>query len=194
MLTPESHVAAVGRFHDSQGPVELLVRGEAGYTLVRVVAGHLEPLAFFPWGAWVGVGPLMPEDSLQLAGDMDGNGLDDLRVQTHEGVAVLGFGNGQLYPVLEAWYGQDLDGWDLRPEDTFQAAGDLNGDGRKDLVVRREDRLGMLSLLAWDPRRLQWSTPLGPSEDGLSVIRAGSVYADLDGDGLREVLVSEVAP
>ncbi|WP_164014426.1 FG-GAP-like repeat-containing protein [Pyxidicoccus trucidator] len=193
-LTPDSHVEATGHFLSAQGPMELLVRGAHGYAVVVLSQGWPEPLAFWQWGTWVGIGELRPEDSLRLAGDVDGDGRDELLAQLHDGVAVLASGNGQLYPLLEGGYDQKLDDWELRREDVFQAAGDLDGDGRDDLVVRREDRLGVLGSLAWQPGWLRWTLPLGPSDDGLAVTGAAAIFVDLDGDGVREVLAHEVAP
>lgn len=192
-LTPDSHVEATGHFFSTQGPMELLVRGAHGYAVVVLSQGWPEPLAFWPWGTWVGMGELRPEDSLRLAGDVDGDGRDELLAKLHDGVAVLGSDNGQLYPLLEGRYDEKLDDWELRREDVVQAAGDLDGDGRDDLVVRREDLLGVLGSLAWEPGWLRWTQPLGPSGDGLGVTGAAAIFVDLDGNGVREVLAHEVA-
>lgn len=82
-------------------------------------------------------------------------------------------------------------GWDWTRAQEVLAAGDVDGDGRDEVVLR--DARGLASR-AWDSRWLRWSLPLGPSGDGRSVAGVAPVSADLDGDGVRELLAHEVAP
>ncbi|MCP3136145.1 FG-GAP-like repeat-containing protein [Pyxidicoccus xibeiensis] len=187
-LEPETTVVAVGRFLGSRGR-ELLVRTHHGLTLVN---GWLEPVMFLPYGAPVGEWPLEPEGQVLSAGDLDADGRDELLLHGHEGVMLATLAHGQP-EVLALWHrGDDSGGWPLERRDAFAAAGDLDGDGRGELVVRREDRIGVVSWRGQEPAWLRWSMALGRSQDGVADTTVAGVMADLDGDGVRELLAAEL--
>jgi hypothetical protein len=190
-LDEETSVVAVGRFLGLEGR-ELLVRSHHGLTLVRPVQGMLEPLMFIPYGEPLGEWPLEPDYRVLRAGDVDGDGRDELLVQGKEGVTLATLAHGKPEPLSVWRRGEDVGGWTLEYDDTFAPAGDLDGDQLGDLVVRRESGLGVVSWGRQGEVSLRWSMALGRSQDGVSDTVASGLLADLDGDGVRELLAAEL--
>ncbi|MCY1016907.1 FG-GAP-like repeat-containing protein [Pyxidicoccus sp. MSG2] len=190
-LDPETSVVATGRFLGLEGR-ELLVRSHHGLTLVRPVQGMLEPVTFIPYGEPVGEWPLEPDHRVLRAGDVDGDGRDELLVQGKEGVTLATLAHGHPEPLSVWRRGEDVGGWTLEHDDAFAPAGDLDGDQLGDLVVRRESGLGVVSWGRRGELSVRWSMALGRSQDGASDTVASGLLADLDGDGVRELLAAEL--
>ena len=76
------------------------------------------------------------------------------------------------------------------------STGDLNGDGRTDLVVSENGLDGVVYNLSTSGGQVVWS-PLVPFEflsGGDDSFAANSLATDLDGDGLEDVLIADVDP
>ncbi|WP_158630375.1 FG-GAP repeat domain-containing protein [Glycomyces terrestris] len=126
-----------------------------------------------------------PPTGLVAAGnyDYDGDGLDDVVARRDETGALElwpGDGAGGFGPravVARDWGGLDL----------IETAGDLNGDGRADLVGRMA-ATGALNFYAGNGAGFDPPVRIGRGWEVMTAIAAGHDY---DGDGLRDLLAVE---
>ena len=148
-------------------------------------------------------------------GDVNGDGLDDIAIVSSDGVSVLyGKADGRELDLLDLGAHDDAHAIGYRilsttPVRSVADAGDVNGDGRPDLVVGQPDRTlhrglrqtpraGTVSIVFGpeSPREINldalgadgfhvW-TDIERSWLGEDVVAAG----DVNGDGLADVLVS----
>lgn len=151
--------------------------------------------------------------SVSTAGDMNGDGLDDVIVAT------IGSGAGKAYVVFGRDGGGTIDLADLAPEDGFRItgvgngtmlgrsvsdAGDINGDGFADIIIGAPSQdspgynagqsyvvygghIGNVDLANLDPSR-GFTISGGGDYDftGYAVSKAG----DINGDGLDDLVVT----
>ena len=126
--------------------------------------------------------------------DFDGDGLVDIAKQTNGtaqgALATVAYGNASpvgTFSTLQGVHGGAA---------YSISTGDLNGDGRVDMIISENGLDGVAYNTGTTGGQATWS-PLVPfeflsgSDDSYA---ANSLAADLDGDGLDEVLISDIDP
>lgn len=151
-------------------------------------------------GTWIGDGE--PEDlgeTLQIAGDVNGDGADDLLVGAAGSKAFEVSGRNTHRGGLGLWYGLPVlgtelesassDAWILSGEDgpLGWASGDLDGDGLADVVFGGDDDFEVMSLagLARDP--VLGDEAFATVEVGTGWVTTSLDVRDLDRDGYGDL-------
>jgi len=133
---------------DGDGKADLLITSPWGIGLLRLQAGSLVPLMMTPSGGKLGGYDYNnTTDRLGGFGDFNGDGKADLVLATPQGLLLLGWdaATTRLQAIAIARNDQPIGGWHLNTRtDMFIPAGDLDGDGRDELVVRSNWGLGVL--------------------------------------------------
>jgi hypothetical protein len=126
--------------------------------------------------------------------DFNGDGMMDIAKQTNGtpqgALATVAYGNPALPGTFSA--PQGVHGGAAYSIST----GDLNGDGRVDMIVSENGLDGVAYNTATSGGQVVWS-PLTPFEfltGGDDSYAANSLAVDLDGDGRQEVLIADVDP
>jgi len=156
---------------DGVGRLDLAFVGDSDkLTLVRRGEGEEERTVR------VAVDERSPAPDALQAGDLDGDGRDELLLATKTDVVVLSWREDRLEERARVPHvSPDPDGFDLV---------DVDGDGRLDLLFVERDSEEPLRL-----RRGRGGLDFGPEQrTTLAPVRAGAT-ADLDGDGAAEVVV-----
>ncbi|MDX6743832.1 VCBS repeat-containing protein [Actinocorallia sp. A-T 12471] len=185
--------AEKNRFHlvadlDGDGRAEILVSGVKGIAvLARDGPGALGSVMTARDGSAVG-GRLLDvvNDGFGPAGDLDGDGRDEVLVVGEAGIAVLALaGPGAPDSLATVPNGARIGPWTLdTARDRFGPVGDLDGDGRAEIVVSGPGGLGVLKL---DAGALTCPFMLGPAV--LGEVDFPIAAADFAGDGRDEVLL-----
>lgn len=143
----------------------------AGDTLASLGAG-------FPFGAGFGT-------SVRTAvGELSGDGVADIVVAMGPGGGLVRLYDGQTIGEIASGFpfGGDFAGG------VSLATGDVNGDGRVDIIVAQASGGGTLRVFSGtDIALLQSVTPFGPSYGGGLNVAAG----DVDGDGRSDIVVGQ---
>ncbi len=135
-----------------------------------------------PWSLDHGGGP--PGELAVIPGDLNGDGYDDLVTTGSEGVLWVYLGSAKG-PVWAAEVTSDED-----PPDTLLAAGDVNSDGRDDVLVVVEPMARLFSGTdeGLSDSRTTTNLNTGDTNVGEFAVTCG---ADTDGDGTPELVAAE---
>ncbi|MFC4785588.1 FG-GAP-like repeat-containing protein [Nocardioides sp. MAHUQ-72] len=183
----------VGDF-DGDGRDEFLVVGPGGVALLKLSSGSFTTVAQAATGSRIGDWLLNPDDNFFWpAADYLGDGREDLLVTSPWGMGILTLVGGALTSRAMVANGTRIGGWLLNTLDNrFAPVGDLDGDGRPELLVVSPWGMGVLEVTngSWQN---PWLAPNGSRFDGWLLNTADNwvdVVADVDGDGRDEIVVT----
>ena len=179
---------------DGDGRAEIVVTSPWGLGILKLNGTTLTSIVMAPNGTSFGDWTLDTEtDQIEVAADVDGDGAAELIVSGPTKVAVLRLQHGSFVTVATARTGDNLAGWTLdAARDRLGVAGDLDGDGRDEILVTSTNGLAVLeyssgalraAVVAPNGTRLgEWL--LNTRDNRLNRV------ADLNGDGRAEVLAT----
>ncbi|HEY4029766.1 MAG TPA: C1 family peptidase [Caulobacteraceae bacterium] len=183
----------VGDF-DGDGHVEILVSNPSGMGVLKLVGGALTSVMTATNGTRFGGWVLdMSNNDFGPVGDFDGDGHAEIFVASPWGIGVLKLQGAALAcPMLQP-NGTRFGGWLLNTADNrFGEAGDYDGDGKTEVLVRSPWGLGILKL-AGATMTAPMMQPNGTRFGGWALDTSNNQFgpaADYDGDGKAELLVT----
>jgi len=126
-------------------------------------------------------------------GDFDGDGRDELLVTSPWGIGIFKLSGGTFSVPMMAENGSRFGGWLLNTADNrFSPVGDLDGDGREELVITSPWGIGVLKL-SGGTMTAPMMAPNGTRFGGWLLNTADNhivTVSDFDGDGRSEILIT----
>ncbi|MFE1646980.1 FG-GAP repeat domain-containing protein [Microbacterium sp. P01] len=191
--TSVNRVQLVGDF-DADGRHEALMSSPWGIGVAAFAGGATTTRAMAQNGTRLGGWIVDTSHNRFLhAADADGDGRAEVVVTSPWGIGLLGLRGGALTSLTLAPNGTRLGEWLLNTGDNWiPAVGDLNGDGRAELVITSPWGLGILrfdgtsfvSIVMAPNGTVFGSWTLNTATDRVEAV------ADLDGDGQAELVIS----
>jgi hypothetical protein len=146
LSTANDRVRLIGDF-DGDGWDELLVSSPWGIGILKRFGGSLSSLAMQPNGASVGGHIVGNSKTFALADRLQGDIRCQIVVADSAGIHVLAYEDRQLTRLAFAANGSRVDGWLLDTSvNSLRKAGDLNGDGRAEWIIRSQWGIGVMGL------------------------------------------------
>ncbi len=177
---------------DGNGRQDLIVRSGWGVGVLSLSGSSLVAIAWAQHGTSAGGWWLTAADRLEATGDFNGDGRADLVIRSTWGLGLLTLDAWNRFGVLAAGgNGTWLHGWRLAASDTLLGVGDLDGDGRKEFVIRSAWGINFIGLGAGNAWRVVGGNAFG---DLFGSWRFGSgdqilAFADISGDGRDDVVL-----
>lgn len=164
----------------ADGQPDLLIGAGPGGGLVRLLNGAdgSELAAGYPWGAGLTTGVRV------AAGDVTGDGIPDLMVATGPGDGRVSVFDGTNAGLIASFapFGTDFRGG------IHLATGDMDGDGRIDLLVGGGPGSGRIRIYSGAThQQIATDFPFGPAYTGGITLAAG----DINGDGRLDVIAGQ---
>lgn len=202
LLRSGDEFVGTGRF-GSAARDDLLVHGELGAIgMLHLNGSSLTSSAVNSPGHWMGGWNHGAPDTVQLPADYDDDGLDEFIIRSGSTLGIIErLASGQLTSVeiepfgtllTEQFWQAPGSGWTLDAGDELVAAGDMNTDGRAELVVRNADGLGLLTLDTTDQWRTRTRFFHGSRFSGGWLFGAGDEFVgigDYDGQDGEDLLI-----
>ncbi len=144
--TADNRFGPVGDF-DGDGRDEIIVSSPWGIGLLKRAGGTLAAPMMAPNGTRFGGWLLNTGDNwFGPAGDFDHDGRSEFAVTSPWGLGLLKLSGATLTPLMMAPNGTRFGGWLLNSFDNrLQAAADLDGDGRDELLISSPWGIGVLA-------------------------------------------------
>ncbi|WP_049564338.1 FG-GAP-like repeat-containing protein [Nonomuraea sp. SBT364] len=179
---------------DGDGKAEILVTSPWGIGVLKREGNRFRAVAMAPNGTRFGGWLLNTADNrFGPAADYDGDGREEILVTSPWGVGILKLSGTTFSVLMMAPNGTRFGGWLLNTADNrFGPVGDLDGDGRAEIVVTSPWGIGVLEL-SGSTLAAQMMAPNGTRFGGWLLNTADNHFgnvADYDGDGRAEVLVT----
>lgn len=186
-------IRGVGDFN-GDGKDDILICSPSAIGILTQQSSTLAPIMSQPKDAWFGGWRYNPDDNVvEGIADFNGDGKDDILMTSPWGVGVFTLQASTLAPLMVqpngAWFGS----WRYnRDENVLEGIGDLDGDGRDDLVLSSPWGIAVLKLqgstfttVLARPRDTWFGGwCYNPDEDAVRQV------ADFNGDGRDDLLMS----
>lgn len=147
---------------DGDGRDEILITSPWGLGVLKLVGGSLTHVAMHANGDNIDGHILRDSNTYALADNLRGGAGQQLVVADPTGLHILGLAGGRLCRFAFVANGTRVDGWVLDTgNNQFQPAGDMNGDGRAEWLVRSPWGVGVMGLDAGGQVRVHSMFPYG---------------------------------
>jgi hypothetical protein len=179
---------------NGDGQAEVLVVSPWGIGILKLAGNTLDAPMMAPNGTRFGGWLLNTLDNrLDPVADFDGDGRTEILSTSPWGLGVLKLAGNTLSSPVMAPSGTRFGGWLLNTVDNrFSQVGDLDGDGRAEILVTSPWGIGILKL-SGDTLTVEMMASNGTRFGGWLLNTADNhvdYVADFDGDGRAEILVT----
>lgn len=132
---------------DGDGRDEILISSPWGIGVLKLVGGVLTSVAMHPNGSNLGGYVVHNTHTFAAADAFDGSARRQILVTDSTGIHVLRLAGNALQRMSFAANGSRVDGWLVGTSvNVVQPAGDLNGDGRSEFVIRSPWGVGVMGI------------------------------------------------
>jgi hypothetical protein len=190
-----NRIRGIGDF-DSDGIDEFVITSEWGIGLLKYDGSHFRALMAAPRDTWFGgwrydATVNSGRDRIMGVENFTGTDKREILVWSSWGIATLEYDGISLSPSRIHQNGTRLGGWLINTADnTYWGCGQFDSDRRKDMVLASPWGLGIISL---QNSSHVYMAPNGTRFGGWLLNSADNtirLIADLDGDGIDEILIS----
>ena len=179
---------------DGDGKTELLVTSPWGIGVLKLSGSRLTAPMMAPNGTRLGGWLLNAADNrFGPVGDFDGDGKMEILVTSPWGIGIFKLSGATMTVPMMAENGTRFGGWLLNTADNrFSPAGDMDGDGKDEILVTSPWGIGILKLSGSTLTALMMAQNGTRFGDWLlnTVDNHVVTAADLDGDGKAEIVIT----
>src|SRR5262249_5069588 len=147
--------------------------------------GGFRLLAQVSYGSWVGSWHTSSADAMVAIGNFDGVAGDELFTYSPWGIGFFRLSGSVLVSENLSPYGTWLGSWNLGAADRYSGHGDLDGDGRDDIVLKSPWGIGVLGRDSYGTLRATALAAYGTWQGSWNLGAADQILAvgNFGGDG-----------